>query len=160
MPILPNVRHERFARAWLKTQNATQSYIRAGYNTTNNNSARASACRLLTHAAIVSRVKELRRMTLKRSDISVDSLLNDLAEDRQMARKLGQPSAAMKGTELIAKLVGLLIERKESGKPGEFDGLETVADVLAKAAKDLGPDVAASLGLLLSAGSRSEDKPN
>jgi len=99
-------------------------------------------------------------MTLKRSDISVDSLLNDLAEDRQMARKLGQPSAAMKGTELIAKLVGLLIERKESGKPGEFDGLETVADVLAKAAKDLGPDVAASLGLLLSAGSRSEDKPN
>jgi hypothetical protein len=50
-----------------------------------------------------------------RNRISLDSLLDDLAADRALARTLGQPSAAIAATQLTARLCGLLVDRKESG---------------------------------------------
>ena len=84
-----------------------------------------------------------------RNRITVDTLLDDLASDRELARTLGQPSAAIAATQLSAKLVGLLVERKESGQPGDFAGLQSAADVLAQLATELGPETAALLSAAL-----------
>ena len=44
-----------------------------------------------------------------------------------------------------AKLHGLLIDRKESGAPGDFAGLQSADEVLAAIAAQFGPDVASLL---------------
>ena len=44
-----------------------------------------------------------------------------------------------------AKLVGLMVDRKESGAPGDFSGLTTVDEIIAKARVELGDDAAAML---------------
>src|SRR6266850_4500029 len=78
-----------------------------------------------------------------------DTLLDDLAADRALARDLGQPSAAIAATQLSAKLVGLLVERKESGQPGDFAGLQSASEVLALVKAELGDETAALLAAAL-----------
>ena len=74
-------------------------------------------------------------------------LLADLAEDRALARETKQVSAAIQATQLSAKLVGLLIERKESGAPGDFSNAQSPEDVLAIVRKELGlPEDIGGLG--------------
>jgi hypothetical protein len=93
-----------------------------------------------------------------RNRITVDSLLQDLADDRRLARTLGQPSAAIAATQLSAKLVGLLVDRKESGQPGDFAGLQSAADVLALVKAELGEETAALLSAALER--RGEAEPS
>lgn len=90
-----------------------------------------------------------------RNRITVDSLLADLEADRALARSLGQPSAAIAATQLAAKLVGLLVDRKESGAPGDFAGLQSADEVLAVVSKELGAETAA----LLAASLAKRDEP-
>lgn len=77
---------------------------------------------------------------VKRSDITLDKLLTDLKDDRELAQRLGQPSAAIAATQLTAKLAGLLVDRKESGQPGDFSSLTSPADVLAAIRAEFGDD--------------------
>jgi hypothetical protein len=65
--------------------------------------------------------------------------------DRQLAREIGQPSAAIAATQLTAKLVGLLVDRNEEGQPGEFAGLQSEADVIDKVRVELGEEAAQQL---------------
>jgi hypothetical protein len=44
-------------------------------------------------------------------EVTVASLINDLEEDRKLARELGQASAAVAANTLKAKLAGRLVER-------------------------------------------------
>ena len=93
-------------------------------------------------------------MTYK-TKISLESLLNDLAEDRALARQLGQPSAAIQATTMAAKLVGLMVERKESGAPGDFAGL-TAEQILAQVRADHGEAKAKLFEQLLSTNEEPE----
>jgi phage terminase small subunit len=145
MPALANPRHERFVRFYLKTHNASEAYRRAGYATTTNLANRVNASRLLSHANVKRRFAELRRSMAQKTEISLASLLQDLAEDRALARRLGQASAAVQATQLAAKLTGHLVDRKETGAPGEFAGLKTAEDVLEELKKLLGAAAAAAI---------------
>lgn len=78
----------------------------------------------------------------QRSRITLESLLDDLAEDRKLARETKQVSAAIAATQLSAKLVGLLIDRKESGQPGDFSDLTSADEILARVRADLGDEMA------------------
>ena len=124
---------------------AAQAYRKAGYNNTSRNGLDVNASRLLRHTKVNSRIKELRRQMAKRNAISVDTLLDDLAADRALARQLEQPSAAIAATQLAARLCGLLVDRKESGAPGEFSGLQSLDDVIALARTQLGDEMASLL---------------
>jgi hypothetical protein len=145
MPALRNLRHERFARAFIKTNVAARAYAQAGYIATTRSSLDTCASRLLRHAQVKRRIAELRKQMAARNRISLDSLLDDLAADRALARTLGQPSAAIAATQLTARLCGLLVDRKESGQPGEFAGLQSEAEVLALVRRELGDDSATAL---------------
>ena len=48
-----------------------------------------------------------------------------LMEDRRLARKRGQTSAAIRADELLGKELGMFINREEVGKPGDFSHLST-----------------------------------
>lgn len=80
-----------------------------------------------------------------RADITLDKLLNDLAEDRALARTIEQPSAAIQATQLTAKLVGLLVDRKETGGPGDFALLSSRDELLAALRAEMGEGVAGML---------------
>lgn len=86
----------------------------------------------------------------QRTRITIESLLHDLAEDRALARETKQVSAAIAATQLSAKLVGLLIDRKESGQPGDFSDLTSADEILARVRADLGDEMADAITAALS----------
>src|SRR5262245_40019003 len=49
--------------------------------------------------------------------------MEELEQARKQAAEINQPSAAVSATVAKAKLAGLVVDRKEVGKPGEFDGM-------------------------------------
>jgi hypothetical protein len=62
-------------------------------------------------------------MAAKRHEITQDSLLEELEQARQSALTNNQASAAVAASMGKAKLCGMIVERKESGKPGDFDNM-------------------------------------
>jgi len=156
MPALLNIRHERFIRAYMKSGVASKAYLKAGYEPKSRSSLDAAASKLTRHHKIVVRARELKRQMAARNRVTVDSLLQDLADDRALARELGQPSAAIAATQLSAKLVGLLIDRKEAGAPGDFAGLASADEVLALVKTELGEETAALLAAALARGTPDE----
>ena len=145
MPRLRNIRHERFARDYHKNGVASQAYERAGYHSTTDGSRRAKASQLLTNPNVVRRIAEYEASMQKRHEITVDTLLADLETDRALAHCEGQGSAAVQATMAKARLLGLIVDRKETGKPGEFEGLNTVADVIQAVRTEFGDKVADAL---------------
>jgi phage terminase small subunit len=150
MAELFNPRHERFVRAYLKNGVAATAYVQAGYQPTTRRCLDVNASRLLRHADIKRRMGELRRAMTHKTEVTLVSLLQDLAEDRALARRLGQASAAVQATQLAAKLTGHLVDRKETGAPGEFAGLKTAEQVLEELQKLLGTAAAAAIEASLS----------
>jgi hypothetical protein len=145
MPALSNVRHERFVLAVIRTGVAARAYLEAGYAPVTRNALDVSACQLLRRPKVQARIKELRKQMAARNRISLDVLLDDLAADRVLARELGQPAAAITATMNQARLVGLLVDRKEAGPPGGFADLQSEAEVLALVRAELGDQVADTL---------------
>lgn len=82
---------------------------------------------------------------LKRSDITIEKLLSDAEDARKLALSINQPSAATGAGQLQAKLVGLLVDRKETGAPGDFAGLTTPDEVIAATRLELGEEAAQAL---------------
>jgi len=156
MPALANPRHERFARYFLKTGVAATAYRKAGYNVTTRHALDVSASRLLRHVDVQRRIREIKRQMNTRTRITIESLLHDLAEDRALARETKQVSAAIAATQLSAKLVGLLIDRKESGQPGDFSDLTSADEILARVRADLGDEMADAITQALA---KQADKP-
>ena len=144
MPALANPRHERFARYFMRSGQASDAYRKAGYKTDNAHSTWTASSRMLRHAGVKRRIAELRKQMAGRTRITVDSLVSELEADRDLARALGQPSAAIAAVQLKARLAGLLVDRKEMGAPGDFSALQSAEDVLAAVRRDLG-DKAADL---------------
>jgi len=74
-PISP--KHEQFCQLYIKTLNATQSYIGAGYSP---NGANTSASKLLANPNIQARIAELRDEIALRNQIDHDDLTQTLAK--------------------------------------------------------------------------------
>src|SRR5215467_8515837 len=132
MAPLRNPRHENFVRlVWLadaKNYRRGLAYQAAGYRArldldrpAKASPADVNANRLLKNAKVKARLQEIAAMAAKRHEISEDSLLEELEQARLAALENQQASAAVAATMGKAKLTGMLVERKETGKPGDFD---------------------------------------
>ncbi|WP_236761824.1 hypothetical protein [Agrobacterium tumefaciens] len=111
MPVLKNARHEQFAQGLAKGQTADEAYQKAGFKPNRGNAATLKA-----NQSILDRVAELQSKSVKKVEITVDSLASELEEARAMALKEKQTSAAVSATMGKAKLFGLGVEhRRMSG---------------------------------------------
>lgn len=111
MPVLKNARHETFAQGLAKGLSATDAYAAAGYK-----GDRKAASNLWTNVDIKERVTELQSKAVKKAEITVDSLAQELEEARAIALAEKQSSAAVSATMGKAKLFGLGVEnRRMSG---------------------------------------------
>jgi phage terminase small subunit len=151
MPALDNIRHERFARALIKTGVKATAYLKAGYTPTTRSGLDAAACRLARRSKVTSRIRELKKQMAARNRITVDSLIEELDEAKRNAQRLDQPSVEVTAVMSKARLTGLLVDRKEQGAPGDFTGLRSEADTLAKVERELGKDAAEQLAKALQA---------
>jgi hypothetical protein len=132
MSPLRNPRHEKFAQlVWLadgKNYRRGLAYQAAGYRArlddkSKSCAADACACRLFKNVQIQGRIREIAATAAKRNEVTEDSLITELEQARIAALEAQQASAAVAATMGKAKVCGLLVERKEAGKPGDFDNL-------------------------------------
>jgi hypothetical protein len=126
MPALANPRYERFAqelfKAVAKGGNHMAAYMAAGYCASGNKkAAKVGACRLLkTSAEIYRRVQELQAQVARRKRITVESVVAELEDARLMAEEERQAAAMTAASMGKAKISGLLVDKVEQGKAGDF----------------------------------------
>ena len=101
-------KQENFCLAYLETGNATEAYRRA-YDAENMTSGtiNVKACELLGNDKIAVRVAELREPVMQRHNVTVDSLIAELEEARNLAMSIESPAPAVAATMGKAKLCGL-----------------------------------------------------
>ena len=145
MPALRSPRRERFAREYIKTGIGSEAYRRAYERQQRDATARANASRLLTIDCVSHRVSELREQAMKRADITIDKILSDYQYALEMAKEQAKPNDITNAATAQAKLVGLLRERVEAGNVGDFDGMESISEILEAVNSQAGPEAALAL---------------
>lgn len=105
-------KQKRFCEEYIKTGNATQSYINAGYSATKREVAEANARKLLgNNSGITQYIKELNE-TIKSSQIAdmeeVKRFWTNTLRDEEM-----DPKHRLKASEYIAKTNAAFIEKQE-----------------------------------------------
>lgn len=119
MPPLKNARQELFAQEVAKGNTLTAAHESAGYAPNRHNASRL----VNTNEHVQRRIREIQQATADVSQITVANLVA-LADDvRERALTEKQLSAAVGAIKEMGILTGLRIDRREIGKPGEFDRL-------------------------------------
>ena len=154
MPFLKNPRHEKFAREYVKTGVGAEAYRRVYPRAHPISTARVCASQLLTKPNIASRTVELRQAMARRADITEDKILTDYQVALDLAKTQEKPDSVVNAATAQAKLVGLLRDRTEVGKPGDFEQLESISEILEKVFQEAGPKAA-----ILEAAAMGIDKP-
>ena len=103
-------KQEKFCKALIETGNQSEAYRRA-YNTSRMKpeSITSKAHELMKNGDVAVRLDELRKRAMKRHDCTVDSLVAELEEIKQVALSAETPqtSAAVSAVMGKAKLCGL-----------------------------------------------------
>jgi len=137
MPVLSNPKHEKYAQELAKGKSQADAYEAAGYK-----GDRTAASRLATNVNIQARVAELQEKVagrvVERTSISKEWVIERLIENANRAMQaeavktkdgetIGeyayQGNVANRALELLGKELGMFIDRKEVGKPGDFSEL-------------------------------------
>ena len=106
-------RQERFCEEYLLDLNATQAAIRAGYSP---ESARVTACRMLTNANIQAEIQEKKAQRTARAESDGDMVIAEL-EKLGFAPLCDRLTAASKirALELLGKHHGVISDKRDVG---------------------------------------------
>lgn len=101
-------KQEGFCRDFIMTGNQSEAY-RLNYNTEKmlKASVNNKAYELRTNVAVTARITALQAMVSKKFEVTVESLTKEFEEDRQLARDLDMPAAAIAATNGKARIHGL-----------------------------------------------------
>jgi phage terminase small subunit len=117
-----NDRQRDFCEEYLVDLNATQAVIRAGYKTKYPNRI---AFQLMENPAIRIAIDGLRAARTKNSDVTKDFVLRGIQKAIRLAEEAGNLNALLRGHELLARHLGMFVERTEiSGPDGEAIRME------------------------------------
>lgn len=107
-------KQEAFAKALTEGCSASEAYRRA-YNAENmsQRSVEVEASKLSNHPEVTLRLVELQERAQKRHDITIDTLTEMLKADRDLARDIEQPSAAVSAVMGLAKIHGLILDKAQ-----------------------------------------------
>jgi Terminase small subunit len=101
-----------------------RAYALAGYRWRDSN-----AYRLRENEGVKQYLSELEAQTMKRHEVTVDSLLTELEEARLNAKTTRQPAAEISAVMGKAKVSGLLVDRQEVKQIADMDMDELVQAV-------------------------------
>jgi phage terminase small subunit len=108
-------KQEKFAQEYVATGNASEAYRRS-YNvrpTTKDSSIHCNASQLLSDTRVAQRVQQLKASIVERHKLSIDDIIDELEEAREMGKITQQSSSMVSASMGKAKLLGLIIDRKE-----------------------------------------------
>ena len=103
------IKQEAFCQAYIETGNASEAYRRAyGAKNQKPETVNPNAFNLTQSTKILARLAELKAEHAKRHNLTVDDLLIELEESRQIALKASTPqvSAAVAGAMGKVRLLG------------------------------------------------------
>ena len=122
---LKNIRHERFCVALSQGHSIAESFTMAGYA-----KSRGNGSRLRANESVQARLAELQAQTAADAKVTVESICRELDEANAVAKAKGQAAAMVSAATLRAKLAGLMVEKVEVGNPGDFDGLNSLRQIV------------------------------
>jgi Terminase small subunit len=129
-----------------------RAYALAGYRRHHSN-----AYRLRENEGVKQYLSELEAQTMKRHEVTVDSLLTELEEARLHAQAAKQPSSEVSPVMGKAKLAGLLVDKQEIKEVSNMNMEELVQAVRHNMGDEA--DVALkALGLKADAGQTKREK--
>lgn len=136
-------KQQAFALAYVETGNASEAYRRA-YDASNMAppSVWVEACRTLADPNVSLMVFELQEAAAERTLVTVESLTRELDEDRELARNLEMPAAAVSAVMGKAKLHGLITDKSKNETT--LSGDEAMVAMFARIAAQGQPLVKAS----------------
>lgn len=102
------IKQEKFCQKYIELGNASEAY-RQSYNAENMKpeTIKVKASQMLEKDNIRIAISELRGEIRQRHDITIDDIIAELEEARQLALETATPSAAVSATMGKAKLLGL-----------------------------------------------------
>jgi phage terminase small subunit len=115
-------KQEAFARIYVETSNASEAY-RQAYDvkeTTLSKTVNEAASRVLSNSKVAAMVMGLQDEARERTMVTVESLTRELDEDRELAREVAAPSAAISAVLGKAKLHGLLVDKTDNKNTHAF----------------------------------------
>lgn len=167
MPVLQNPKHEIFAQELAKGKSASEAHTVAGYSPNRWNAATLSREEHIQSrvSELLTERKEIHRQGVERAvervSLTKEWVIEGLMENAQRAlqreavldddgKPIGeyhyQGNVANRAFELLGKELGMFIDRKETGAPGEFaaidnmNGPELLAFLAQKVAASPSPD--------------------
>ena len=118
MAILNNPNEEAFVQKWHETGNKSEAYRYAFEKSSKwkDETVHNNASKMSKKCEVLARFKELQQSTAKHHGITIESLLDELNENRKAAltAETPQASAANAATMGKARLCGLDIQKVES----------------------------------------------
>ena len=138
-------KQRRFCEEFLKDLNATQAVVRAGYDTKYPNRI---AFQLMENPAIRIAIDAIRSERNKSTDVTKDFVLQAIMKTIRQAEADGNHNAVLRGLEMLAKHLGMFIDRTEiSGPDGKEieikqkkvkEEADSFIDLIDRTAKNLG----------------------
>jgi phage terminase small subunit len=105
---LNNQQWEKAAQVFVETGNKTEAFRQAGYSTNSTEQViTGNVQRLFRREPVLTRVAELQAAQAKLHAVTIESLTEQLREDRQLAYSVKNPSAAVSAVMGMARLHGL-----------------------------------------------------
>lgn len=127
---LENSKHEQFCQVWLETGNKSEAYRKSHPNSRKwkDDTVHNKASALSRRAQVLARYEQLQGDIVKAHGVTIESLIKELNEARQVALTADTPqsSAAITATMSKAKLVGL--DKHQVEVAGEIKVRRTLDD--------------------------------
>lgn len=152
MPVLSNPKHERFAQELAKGKTATEAYELAGYKPNRGNAATLKQDQSISGriAELLAEREDVHAQAtaqaIDRTGLTkqwvLDRLINnaliangektvklkikprDSTEPVEIEMSMRDAQAANRALELLGKELGMFVDRREVGEPGEFERLD------------------------------------
>ena len=96
-----------FVRWYFELGNASEAYKRAYNSHAKPNTLHRKANDLLKHPVIKAEVKAMQDQARERNQVTIDNVVDELEEARQIAKQSGNASAMVSATLGKAKVLGL-----------------------------------------------------
>jgi phage terminase small subunit len=132
------IRQKRFAEEYMVDFNATEACQRAGYNTKYPN---RMGHQLLETKGVMALINKLSKERASKSVIKPDYVIKKVVRTIEQAETENNHSAVLKGCELLARHLGMFIERTElsgpEGGPIQYERVKEAADAFTRSISSL-----------------------
>jgi phage terminase small subunit len=132
------VRQRQFAEEYMVDFNATEAVVRAGYNTKYPN---RMGYQLLETPGVKALINKLSQERMSKSAIKPDYVIRKVVKVIEQAEMDRNANAVLKGCELLARHLGMFVERTEiSGPDGgaiQYERVKEAADAFTRSISSL-----------------------